>query len=215
MTNEDTGNAVVAFRRSARGRLSYLGTFDTGGLGSGGGLGNQGGLVRADNCPHRLRENRGGSAGSREMGGTLLGGTAKRAQERVDLVDAANQLGPGESSSSGERRSEIARLLRRSAKANSEHGFSSFVRPITRSKQLGRCRSVGVAEWLADDRSPTYPLGCCRALIEGVDVEVTSTRAHLGKPRAAKLRVLASPRRFPATKTQDRRAAEGHKREPI
>ena len=59
MTNEDTGNAVVAFRRSARGRLSYLGTFDTGGLGSGGGLGNQGGLVLDRDGHHLLVVNAG------------------------------------------------------------------------------------------------------------------------------------------------------------
>lgn len=45
MTNADDGNAVLAFRRSARGRLTFADAYATGGDGTGGGLGNQGGVV--------------------------------------------------------------------------------------------------------------------------------------------------------------------------
>jgi 6-phosphogluconolactonase len=45
MTNSAMGNAVLAFRRSAQGHLTFLDTYDTGGTGTGSGLGNQGGVV--------------------------------------------------------------------------------------------------------------------------------------------------------------------------
>jgi hypothetical protein len=44
MSNATTGNAVLAFNRSADGSLSYSASYSTGGLGTGGGLGNQGGI---------------------------------------------------------------------------------------------------------------------------------------------------------------------------
>jgi 6-phosphogluconolactonase len=49
MTNAASGNAVVAFNRSADGLLSEARTYATGGLGSGSGLGSQGSLVLSDN----------------------------------------------------------------------------------------------------------------------------------------------------------------------
>lgn len=49
MTNAASGNAVIAFNRSADGSLSQAGTYPTGGLGSGNGLGSQGALVLSDN----------------------------------------------------------------------------------------------------------------------------------------------------------------------
>jgi 6-phosphogluconolactonase len=45
MDNATTGNHVLAYRRAADGALSFLGEFDTGGIGTGGGLGNQGALI--------------------------------------------------------------------------------------------------------------------------------------------------------------------------
>jgi 6-phosphogluconolactonase (cycloisomerase 2 family) len=45
MDNASAGNHVLAYRRGADGRLSFLGAFATDGLGTGGGLGNQGALV--------------------------------------------------------------------------------------------------------------------------------------------------------------------------
>jgi 6-phosphogluconolactonase (cycloisomerase 2 family) len=45
LSNEATGNAVVAFSRSSDGALKAAGSHATGGLGSGGGLGSQGALV--------------------------------------------------------------------------------------------------------------------------------------------------------------------------
>ena len=53
MTNATDGNAVLAFRRSARGALSFLDAYDAGGTGTGGGLGNQGALT-LDQSGNRL-----------------------------------------------------------------------------------------------------------------------------------------------------------------
>jgi 6-phosphogluconolactonase len=44
-TNGAGGNAILAFRRSSDGRLSPLGTYPTGGLGTGSGLGSQGSVT--------------------------------------------------------------------------------------------------------------------------------------------------------------------------
>src|SRR5207247_11098924 len=46
LTNAASGNAVVAFSRSASGELAPAGTFATGGLGGGSGLRSQGGVIR-------------------------------------------------------------------------------------------------------------------------------------------------------------------------
>lgn len=53
MTNATDGNAVLAFRRSARGALSFLDAYDAGGTGTGAGLGNQGALT-LDQSGNRL-----------------------------------------------------------------------------------------------------------------------------------------------------------------
>jgi 6-phosphogluconolactonase (cycloisomerase 2 family) len=45
MDNAAAANHVLAYSRGADGSLSFLGEFDTGGIGTGGGLGNQGALV--------------------------------------------------------------------------------------------------------------------------------------------------------------------------
>ena len=44
-SNEATGNRILQFHRDDSGALTPVGSFNTGGLGTGGGLGNQGGLV--------------------------------------------------------------------------------------------------------------------------------------------------------------------------
>jgi 6-phosphogluconolactonase len=44
-TNAANGNSVLVFSQSDEGELVAVGSFSTGGLGSGGGLGNQGGLI--------------------------------------------------------------------------------------------------------------------------------------------------------------------------
>ncbi|HEY7625211.1 MAG TPA: beta-propeller fold lactonase family protein [Candidatus Limnocylindria bacterium] len=49
LTNAATGNAVIAYDRSASGTLTWSGTFATGGLGSGAGLGSQGAVVLSGN----------------------------------------------------------------------------------------------------------------------------------------------------------------------
>ena len=48
LSNSAAGNAVIAYSRASDGSLSPLGTFPTGGLGSGGGLGSQGAVVLSD-----------------------------------------------------------------------------------------------------------------------------------------------------------------------
>jgi 6-phosphogluconolactonase (cycloisomerase 2 family) len=48
LTNAAGGNAVLAFERHPDGSLGELGSFATGGLGSGGGLGSQGAVVLSD-----------------------------------------------------------------------------------------------------------------------------------------------------------------------
>ncbi len=48
MTNDDAGNQVRVFDRSADGSLAPGGVFDTGGLGTGSGLGNQGGVALSE-----------------------------------------------------------------------------------------------------------------------------------------------------------------------
>jgi 6-phosphogluconolactonase len=47
-TNAAGGNAVLAFSRDGDGRLTPVGTFSTGGLGSGAGLGSQGAVILTD-----------------------------------------------------------------------------------------------------------------------------------------------------------------------
>ena len=58
-TNSADGNAVLAFRRSARGGLTFLDAYDTGGTGTGAGLGNQGGLVLDTSGNHLFAVNAG------------------------------------------------------------------------------------------------------------------------------------------------------------
>ena len=48
-SNEAAGNRILQFHRDDSGALTPVGSFNTGGLGTGGGLGNQGGLVLTDN----------------------------------------------------------------------------------------------------------------------------------------------------------------------
>src|SRR5713226_3532664 len=45
LNNSSSGNAVLVFSRSADGEISSVGTFSTGGTGTGKGLGNQGALA--------------------------------------------------------------------------------------------------------------------------------------------------------------------------
>jgi 6-phosphogluconolactonase len=45
LSNQTTGNKVMAYRRAADGLLTYAASYDAGGNGSGGGLGNQGAVV--------------------------------------------------------------------------------------------------------------------------------------------------------------------------
>ena len=62
MTNQTSGNSIVAFNRASSGALSMVGTFPTGGLGFGSGndpLGSQGSLVLSDDGHFLLAVNAG------------------------------------------------------------------------------------------------------------------------------------------------------------
>jgi 6-phosphogluconolactonase len=62
MTNQTSGNSVVAFNRASSGALSMVGTFPTGGLGFGSGndpLGSQGSLILSDDGHFLLAVNAG------------------------------------------------------------------------------------------------------------------------------------------------------------
>jgi len=52
LTNQTSGNAVVAYARHADGTLAALGSFSTGGVGTGGGLGSQGAVVLDGSARH-------------------------------------------------------------------------------------------------------------------------------------------------------------------
>lgn len=48
LSNQATGNEVIAFRRAANGELTFDAAYSTGGNGTGGGLGNQGAIILTD-----------------------------------------------------------------------------------------------------------------------------------------------------------------------
>ncbi|HMB53894.1 MAG TPA: hypothetical protein VKU40_11285, partial [Thermoanaerobaculia bacterium] len=77
-TNDADANAVVVFRRDARGGLTFLDAFATGGAGSGGGLGNQGALALDEGARHLLVVN----AGSDTLSSFAVG---PRGLELVDV----------------------------------------------------------------------------------------------------------------------------------
>jgi 6-phosphogluconolactonase (cycloisomerase 2 family) len=79
MTNAADGNEIVVYDRLANGSLRFLGTYPTGGLGSGDGLGNQGGVVLSDNGRWLLVVN----AGSHEISVFALRGGG------LELADTA------------------------------------------------------------------------------------------------------------------------------
>jgi 6-phosphogluconolactonase len=87
MTNQTSGNSIVAFNRASTGALSMVGTFPTGGLGFGSGndpLGSQGSLVLSDDGHFLLAVNAGsnnisvlqaGPLGLKLVGTVSSGGT--------------------------------------------------------------------------------------------------------------------------------------------
>ena len=78
MSNSAGGNTVIAYGRDARGALSPLGSFSTGGLGSGAGLGSQGAITLTDDGRFLLAVN----AGSDDVTTFRI-----RADHRLTLVD--------------------------------------------------------------------------------------------------------------------------------
>lgn len=73
ITNAASGNAVIAYGRSSSGGLQLLGTFPTGGLGSGGGLGSQGAVVLSDDGSWLLAVD----AGSDEISSFAVAGNGR------------------------------------------------------------------------------------------------------------------------------------------
>lgn len=63
LTNSPAGNAVLSFERAADGTLNMVGSFATGGLGTGAGLGSQGSLILSENGRQLFAVN----AGSNEI----------------------------------------------------------------------------------------------------------------------------------------------------
>jgi 6-phosphogluconolactonase (cycloisomerase 2 family) len=59
LSNQTTGNMVLAYRRAANGSLTYTASYAAGGNGSGGGLGNQGAVVISDDNDVLLAVNAG------------------------------------------------------------------------------------------------------------------------------------------------------------
>jgi 6-phosphogluconolactonase len=59
LSNETSGNRVLAYSAAADGSLTPAGSYSTGGLGTGGGLGSQGALVVTDDHRHLLAVNAG------------------------------------------------------------------------------------------------------------------------------------------------------------
>ncbi len=57
ITNATSGNGVATYSRAADGTLTYVGTYATGGLGTGAGLGSQGAVTLADNGKHLFAVN--------------------------------------------------------------------------------------------------------------------------------------------------------------
>ncbi len=70
LSNATAGNAVIAYARGVDGQLTPLGTFATGGLGSGAGLGSQGAVTLSDNGRWLLAVD----AGSDEITSFAVGG---------------------------------------------------------------------------------------------------------------------------------------------
>lgn len=62
LSNQVTGNKVLAYRRAGNGRLTYAASFDAGGNGTGGGLGNQGALILTDENETLLAVNAGSNS---------------------------------------------------------------------------------------------------------------------------------------------------------
>lgn len=69
LSNAPGGNAVLMYNRAADGSLAFVGTFPTGGLGTGAGLGSQGSLVLSDNGRQLFAVN----AGSNEISALQVG----------------------------------------------------------------------------------------------------------------------------------------------
>src|SRR5438093_10683965 len=78
-TNAASGNAILAYARSASGALSWSGTYPTGGLGSGSGLGSQGAVTVSDNGAWLYAVN----AGSNDVSAFAIDGDVLTLTDRV------------------------------------------------------------------------------------------------------------------------------------
>ncbi|MEJ7740084.1 MAG: beta-propeller fold lactonase family protein [Chitinophagaceae bacterium] len=62
LSNQTSGNKIIAYTRSSEGKLSYAGEFPTGGTGTGSGLGSQGAIVLSDDEHYALAVNAGSNS---------------------------------------------------------------------------------------------------------------------------------------------------------
>lgn len=95
LTNSASWNAVVVYNRAGDGRIRPLGTFATGGLGTGSGLGSQGALVLSDNGRSLYAVNAGSSeitAFSVQRGGLTRVSKVDSRGSRPISVTAAGKL---------------------------------------------------------------------------------------------------------------------------
>jgi 6-phosphogluconolactonase len=96
ITNAASGNAVLAFRRSARGELTPAGSFPTGGTGSGAGLGSGHSLVLSENGRELIVVNAGSNSISafrvEQDGLELLGSPAPSGGTRPTSVTIHDDL---------------------------------------------------------------------------------------------------------------------------
>src|SRR5664280_2588329 len=95
-TNGASGNAVLAFARAGDGSLTAIGSFATGGLGSGGGLGSQGAITLAGDGQWLLAVNAGSNDVSlfrvRDGGGLILADRAAAGGTLPTSVTASGGL---------------------------------------------------------------------------------------------------------------------------
>ncbi len=85
ITNDASGNEVAVYERSADGSLTFMGSYPTGGLGSGAGLGSQGSVILRENGRRLFVVN----AGSNQISVLAV---RKDGLELLDVVDSGGEM---------------------------------------------------------------------------------------------------------------------------
>lgn len=85
ITNDANGNEVAVYERSADGSLSFMGSYPTGGLGSGAGLGSQGSVILRENGRRLFVVN----AGSNQIS---MFAVKRDGLDLLDVVDSGGQM---------------------------------------------------------------------------------------------------------------------------